>query len=113
MNRGLAVFVIALIVSLSIFPSASLAHARQACAGFTYSGFVFALRAYKVSCPQARKVARTWVNHFACYATTPGVPVICHIRGFKCASRRTSTSETRRVFCRRGSKVVRFKHTGY
>jgi hypothetical protein len=88
------------------------AHASGACAGFDYSGTVFDLRAYIASCTRARKVARSWVSNFDCYATTPGVAVNCYVRGFKCVSRRTATSETRRVFCRRGDQVVRFKH-GY
>ena len=91
--------------------SNEVAHASRACAGFDYSGTVFDLRAYIASCTRARKVA-AWVGNFDCNATTPGVAVNCYVRGFKCVSRRTATSETRRVFCRRGDRVVRFKH-GY
>src|SRR5215207_6642381 len=92
--------------------SSEEAHASRACAGFDYSGTVFDLRAYIASCARARKLVGSWVSNFECYATTPGVPVNCYVRGFKCVSRRTATSETRRVFCRRGQQVVRFKH-GY
>jgi hypothetical protein len=92
--------------------SNEVAYASRACEGFDYSGTVFDLRAYIASCTRARKVARSWVSNFDCYATTPGFAVNCYVHGFKCVSRRTATSETRRVFCRRGDKVVRFKH-GY
>ncbi|HZN90511.1 MAG TPA: hypothetical protein VFB44_16140 [Thermoleophilaceae bacterium] len=53
------------------------ATASRTCAGVTYAGYVFDLRAYITPCPDARRLARRWAGTFRCYARVPGVPVTC------------------------------------